>query len=173
MREAVEVIEQGIAGLRTIIADLRPAALDEIGLKPAIEALLERRREGQLQIDAHLELPDSRASAGILDPELETTVYRIVQEALTNIVKHARARVVHVMVIASAEEIVLEIRDDGVGFDVDASTEGFGLAGMRERVYLAGGSLEITSGEDGTVLRVVLPNGYASGAARDRTRGLV
>ena len=157
MREAVEVIEQGIAGLRTIIADLRPAALDEIGLKPAIEALLERRREGQLQIDAHLELPDSRASAGILDPELETTVYRLLQEALTNIVKHAQATSVRVTVRVTGGDVLVEIDDDGDGFDPSAQTSGFGLAGMNERVYLAGGTLDVESSQGGTTIRARLP----------------
>ncbi len=173
MRDAVSTIEQGIDGLRTIITDLRPAALDELGLKPAIEALLERRREADVQIAAQLELPEPRAGGGPLDPELETTVYRLVQESLTNIVKHAGAQLVDVKVIASDGMVTIEIRDDGVGFDVGAGTEGFGLAGMRERVYLSGGSLAIESGDQGTVLRAVLPARYRSGTTRGATRGLV
>jgi len=77
---------------------------------------------------------------------------------LTNVVKHARATNVRVTVIATAdEEVTIEVRDDGVGFGVQSPTTGFGLAGMRERVYLAGGTLELASGDDGTVLRARLP----------------
>ncbi len=173
IREAVSTIEQGIDGLRTIIADLRPAALDELGLSPAIEALLERRRNAELKIEAQLELPEPSAADRPLDPELETTVYRVVQESLTNIVKHARANSVEVKVIATGDLVTIEIRDNGVGFDLNASTEGFGLAGIRERVYLSGGSLELESGEHGTVLRAELPTRHRSGTTRDAMRGLV
>ena len=160
MREAVGSIEQGIDGLRAIISDLRPAALDEIGLKPAIEALLERRGKGELQIAHRLELPDSRGAGPTLEPELETTVYRLVQEALTNVVKHSGARTVRVDVNATGELITVEVRDNGAGFDVSSGTEGFGLAGMRERVYLSGGTLEIESSASGTRVRSVLPARY-------------
>ena len=162
MREAVEIIEQGIEGLRAIIVDLRPAALDEIGLKAAIEALLERRSDGTLRIEQQLELPDQRLGDRALDPELETTVYRLVQEALTNVVKHAHATNVRVDVGADDKRVTIDVLDNGTGFDVEHRAEGFGLAGMRERVYLSGGTLEIDSGPQGTRLRAVLPARYAS-----------
>lgn len=160
IREAVEGIEHGIAGLRGIISDLRPAALDEIGLKPALEALLEHRNEGPLEVRHRLRLPDPDVAERVLDPELETTVYRFVQEALTNIVKHARATTVKVDVSAGEDEVTIAVQDNGVGFDVGAHHDGFGLEGMRERVYLAGGSLEIESGDGGTRVRATLPARY-------------
>jgi signal transduction histidine kinase len=166
MREAVEEIEHGIEGLRAIIADLRPAALDEIGLKAALDALLERRGEGPIEIRHRLELPDSRGGGPALDPVLETTVYRLVQEALTNIVKHARASTVRVDVSFDGEQITIEIEDNGIGFDVEARTEGFGLAGMRERVYLSRGTLELDSGKRGTRLRATLPARQPTGEGR-------
>jgi len=162
IREAVEVTEQGIEGLRAIIVDLRPAALDEIGLKPAIEALLERRSDSSLVIEPQLDLPDQRLGERALDPELETTVYRLVQEALTNVVKHAHASVVGVAVTADAKRVTIDVQDNGTGFDVEHRSEGFGLAGMRERAYLTGGTLEIDSSKHGTRLRVTLPARYAS-----------
>ncbi len=90
MREAVEQIEREIANLRAIITELRPAALDELGLRTAIEALLHRHREqGEFQIDDELSLPGPSTGEGRLDEDLETAVYRLIQESLTNVAKHA------------------------------------------------------------------------------------
>jgi signal transduction histidine kinase len=158
MRQAVEQIEHEIANLRAIITELRPAALDELGLRTAIEALLDRHRdESGLRIDAELTLPGPSAGAERLDRDLETAVYRMVQEALTNVAKHARAERVRVAVGESDGELQLEIQDDGVGFDSQTSSEGFGLAGMRERAGLAGGTLSVDSSEQGTLVRACLP----------------
>jgi signal transduction histidine kinase len=158
MREAIEHIEQEISNLRAIVAELRPAALDELGLKTAIEALLERHHQ-QSGCDIHGEL---RLTAGgpreqCMDEELETTVFRIVQEALTNVAKHAGASAVRVTVCEADGELVIEVQDDGAGFDIAGARVGFGLTGMRERVSLAGGTFAITSGAQGTLLRASLP----------------
>jgi signal transduction histidine kinase len=154
---AIEEIETAIGNLRAIITDLRPAALDDLGLRVALNALLERRGRDDLEIASELILPDPRAGDTRLSPELETTVYRLVQEALTNVVKHAQASNVRVVVVASDGEVTVEVHDDGVGFTQDRPATGFGLAGMRERVFLAGGTLEVASGSDGTVVRARLP----------------
>jgi signal transduction histidine kinase len=156
MREAVAQITREIENLRAIIAELRPAALDELGLDAAIEALLERHREQSgFAVEADIAL--SRAPAR-LDAELEIAVYRLLQEALTNVAKHARASHVRVSIREDQGKLQLEVKDDGAGFDSEAvSTHGFGLAGMRERVSLAGGSLDIDSGEHGTLIRACLP----------------
>jgi signal transduction histidine kinase len=156
--EAIDHIEQEIDNLHAIISDLRPAALDELGLRPALEALLERRSEhGSLTIASRLVLPDPKAEEERFEPELESTVYRLVQEALTNIVKHSKARRVRVAVIASGRTVSVEVQDDGVGFSPDAAGPGFGLASMRERVILAGGTVTIKSGNTGTLVRALLP----------------
>jgi signal transduction histidine kinase len=167
IRQAVDDIELEIGNLRGIITDLRPSLLDDLGLIPAIESLLDRRRDAGLQITSDLELPDRGQAERVFAPELETTVYRLIQEALTNVVKHASAHTVRVLVRASDVELVVEIEDDGRGFDPEAKTEGFGLAGIRERVYLAGGRLEVRSGDDGTVVRAHLPARPASELAAD------
>jgi signal transduction histidine kinase len=155
LREGVGQVEREIENLRAIITDLRPAALDELGLVPAIEALLARVRtvEG-LTIESVLDLADDR---GRLAPELETTVYRLVQEALTNVAKHARADTVRVVVRTAGSRLEVEISDDGSGFERDAAVAGFGLAGMRERVELSGGELVIEPAPSGTTVRAVLP----------------
>jgi signal transduction histidine kinase len=156
--EAIGLIEQQIENLHAIISDLRPAALDVLGLRPALEALLERRSDqGTLTIASEFVLPGPMAGEERLDLEIESTVYRLVQEALTNIDKHANARNVRVAVTASGDAVTVEVQDDGVGFVPDAAGAGFGLTGMRERVFLAGGTLRIDSDQGGTQLRAELP----------------
>jgi signal transduction histidine kinase len=157
LRQAVEDIELEIGNLREIISDLRPSLLDDLGLGPAIEALLDRRSNGGLEIDRDLMLATGDGAEASLAPELETTVYRLVQEGLTNVVKHAAASTVRVSVSLAEDEVVVEVQDDGRGFDVSARAEGFGLAGMRERVSLAGGTLALESGDRGTLLHASLP----------------
>ncbi len=169
MREAVAHIEQEIENLRAIITELRPAALDELGLRTAIEGLLDRHREQSgIQVDGELVLPGPSAGEERLDADLETTVYRLVQEALTNVAKHARARRVRVAVGESAGELLVEVHDDGAGFDTDTDTggHGFGLAGMHERVSLADGTLTVDSDEHGTHVRARLPARHRGGAGR-------
>ena len=157
LSQAIEDIELEIENLRAIITDLRPSLLDDLGLLPAIKALVERRRENGLEIASELALPDPERGGEGLAPELETTVYRLVQEALTNVVKHARASTVRVSVGLADGELNVEVKDDGVGFDPSAQTAGFGVVGMNERVYLAGGTLELTSDPTGSLLRARLP----------------
>jgi two-component system, NarL family, sensor histidine kinase DevS len=154
VREAIEYIGTEIESLRTLITELRPAALDEIGLAPALDSLGQRLAavEG-LEVDVEVEV------GGRLDPEVETTVYRIVQEALTNIAKHARARCVRIQVVLDFDVVRVEVTDDGRGFDPDARVAGFGLVGMRERVALAHGQLDIESAAGRTVVRASLPVG--------------
>ena len=160
MRDAVERIEQEIGNLRSIITDLRPAALDELGLGTAIEGLLDRHRERHdLELEHELLLPGPGAGVQRYDEALEMAVYRLVQEALSNVVKHARASRVRVSVreVQADGMLVVEVQDDGAGFDTVGATQGFGLAGMRERVTLADGTLEVESGEEGTRLHARIP----------------
>jgi signal transduction histidine kinase len=158
VNEAIGQVEQEIENLHAIISDLRPASLDELGLRPALEALLERRRDhGGPAITAELELPGKADTDERLPAEIESTVYRLVQEGLTNVVRHARAERVRVTVSASETAVSIEIQDDGIGFSTQTRATGFGLEGMRERVYLVGGTLTFDSGDGGTLLRAELP----------------
>ena len=158
IRGAIEHIEQEIESLRGIITDLRPAALDELGLRSAIETLLERHREQDgVEITSELGVPGRSAGEDPLDEDLEMTVYRLVQEALTNVAKHALASRVRVAIGHADGALWLEVEDDGRGFDADTKTNGFGLAGMRERVALAGGTLEVSSPGGGTLVKASLP----------------
>ncbi|WP_027008469.1 GAF domain-containing sensor histidine kinase [Conexibacter woesei] len=164
--EAIEHIQQEIENLHAIITDLRPAALDQLGLRPALDALIESRgAHGAPSITAQLTLPGPGDGDDRLAPEVESTIYRLTQEALTNVVKHAHARAARVTVVAAEGTVVMEVRDDGAGFATDAAASGYGLANMRERVTLAGGTLAIESGPAGTLVRAELP-APARGAGR-------
>ena len=157
MREAVAHIEREIGNLRAIITELRPAALDELGLRTAIEALLDRHREQSgWNIESKLALP-RLVQEERLEEDLETTVYRLLQEALMNVAKHARASRVRVAVGESDGELLIEVQDDGDGFDAEIVSQGFGLAGMHERASLAGGTLDVRSDGRGTMLKARLP----------------
>ncbi len=141
--------------LRDLIAELRPAALDDLGLRPALETLAERQAAaGGFTVSAEIALaPGER-----LPRDTESTIYRVVQEALTNATKHAGATHVAVRVSGGSDEIEICVEDDGCGFDPARAGGGFGLTGMRERAMLAGGRLSIQS-EPGrrTAVTAVLP----------------
>jgi len=158
--DAVHQLEDAISNLRALITDLRPAALDELGVKAAIEALAERSAGRDIQVDASIELHFEQGTQPVrLTEEVETALYRIVQEALTNAVKHGRAKRAVVEVREQATAVELLVRDDGRGFDTRAQSDGFGLLGMRERTALLGGELDIRSCPGGgTTVTARLPN---------------
>jgi signal transduction histidine kinase len=139
--DAVEDTGRDIDELRALITELRPATLDQLGLRAALEDLAERVSSGAgIVLSADLSIAAER-----LDPELETAVYRIVQEALTNVAKHAAAGSVILQVAQSDDRLDVLVSDDGEGFEPDAGHVGFGLTGMHERVELVGGELQIES----------------------------
>src|SRR5437764_14869282 len=92
-----------------------------------------------------------------LDPELETVVYRVVQEALTNAARHANPDAVAVRLSQRDGEVRVSVTDDGGGFDPSRPTDGFGLVGMRERLALVGGQFELSSAPGGTTVAISLP----------------
>ncbi len=155
----VDELTVEIEKLRALITELRPAALDELGLEPALEALAKRAEaiEG-LSATLHYSVGDRSAREQRLGAELESTIYRLVQEALTNVAKHAGATTVEIEVRAENGTIGVTVADDGAGFDPEHPTSGFGLVGMRERVALASGTLEVESrAGEGTRLRAQFP----------------
>jgi signal transduction histidine kinase len=161
---AIEQLGEEITNLRALITELRPAALDELGLRPALEALIDRARTMHgLAIDATLELEPERGTRQAHDrparlhPEIETAIYRVIQESLNNAARHARAERVQVVVLRRGEEILLTIRDDGHGFDLQTPSAGFGLTSMRERISLVGGQIEIASSPTGTTIAAIVP----------------
>jgi signal transduction histidine kinase len=176
VRGVRDEISLEIQKLRTLITELRPATLDELGLSPAVESLTrDVAATSGLSIDLAIDV-EADGPGGRLAADLETTVYRIVQEALTNIVKHADARRVAIEILSSDGELRIKVRDDGVGIDEDVLERraGFGVTGMRERVQLAGGTLELRSAEPGgTTLKARLPlpalGTHGPGASRATT----
>jgi signal transduction histidine kinase len=160
--QAIDLVTGGIANLRALIADLRPAALDDIGTGAALSGLVERVRATSglpIELTVDLAFEAGRAAARHV-PELEETIYRIVQEALANAIKHADARRVWIEVREAGGSVAIVVGDDGQGFDQDVAATGFGLVGMRERTMLVNGTLEVRSAAGtGTILEISLPVG--------------
>jgi signal transduction histidine kinase len=158
--DAVDQLATAVADLRAIITDLRPAALDELGLDPALRALVERL-QGQTDLDVRVEidLALERGEASTrLTPELEAAAYRVAQEALGNVIKHAHARTATVTLVERDGTLDLRVTDDGTGFDPSGRHAGFGLLGMAERVELTGGALEFDSRAGrGTTVHATFP----------------
>ena len=154
--DAFEQTRREIVNLRSLIAELRPAALDELGLDAAIATLSERSAAAAgFRVETRVELRNGGTAR--LERETETTVYRVVQEALSNAARHSGGSLVRVEVAEQVGTVDVSVADNGHGFDPAAATSGFGLRGMRERVQLAGGSMTIDSSPDGCVVRARLP----------------
>lgn len=165
--ESRRVVDRAIEQVRSLSLDLRPASLDLLGLEPALRGYLARQA-------AHAGLAlafTSSLGAERLPPAMETVCFRVVQEAATNVLRHARATRLEVDLSRTAEEVRVTIRDDGAGFDVAAARErvlrgeGFGLVGMRERVQLFGGRIDVESAPGGgTTIEVHVPVAGAPGS---------
>lgn len=167
MDEAVSQIDHEIENLRAIISDLRPAALDQLGLQGAIEVLLDHHGERSgIKVEREFALDAAVDAKGRLAPDLEGGAYRLVQEAMTNVARHASADGVKVSLSTGLGALRIVIEDDGDGFDPLIRQDGFGLVGMKERVDLAGGTLDISSSSDGTVVTASLPLLAAPDATR-------
>jgi signal transduction histidine kinase len=179
LEAAVDSVLEGLGteidGLRHLITELRPAALDDLGLAAALEALARRAQAiDGLEVRTEIELDgaaDAANGAGPsdghrLDAELESTIYRIVQEALTNVSRHARASQAVVRVTERDGLVSASVTDDGrgmpdaerLGLRGDGLEGGFGTGGMRERAELVGGELEFQpAAGGGTVVRLTVP----------------
>lgn len=154
--QAIERIDATIIEMRRLISDLRPATLDELGVGPALASLVDRiQGSWNLEVDLQIGLPEGED--GRLVPQLEDTIYRLVQESLNNAVRHGHARRAIVELIEQDGEISVRVTDDGSGFDPGRPGGGFGLIGMRERVGLSGGRLEIRSDAGGSTISATLP----------------
>jgi signal transduction histidine kinase len=144
LREILVLAAELLARTRQLTLQLRPQLLDDLGLKPALEWHLQLfERQTGIAVAGEFSLPPGR-----LPTELETTIFRVVQEALTNVARHSGAKTGNVTVMGTGTHILVEITDRGRGFDEAhgrATHDSLGLAGMAERVQLAGGTVEIFS----------------------------
>ena len=139
-RDTIEQLKDQIDELNRLINDLRPASLEHLGLVGALEALAEESSaRGELSVETEIEIGEK------LGPEEERVVYRLVQEALNNVLKHASAGSAGVSVRLVDRQVEIAVRDDGRGFDPDSVAAGRGLLGMRERIELLGGEIEVRS----------------------------
>ena len=159
LAEALMIVGRSLEQVRGMMLDLRPPALEELGLAAVLESHLAQQAEAA-GWNAHF---DASALAGRLRPELENACYRVAQEALTNVMRHAGARQVWVVLGLNGGQVELSVRDDGAGFDVAAASDGslaqsFGLTGMHERARQMGGRLSIRSAPGcGTEVRASFP----------------
>lgn len=169
--DALGELDTEIGNLRSIIADVRPAALDELGAQAALEALTDRIRSRGVDVELEVDLDYEAGRAPTRhDEELETAIYRIVQECMTNAVKHAEASLVSVVVSETGGHVTIRVGDDGRGFELAASTQGFGLRGIRERVEALGGTLRLASTPGaGTTVTARLPARRRAGAKTTST----
>ena len=143
VRQAQQHIADEMEKLRGLISELRPAALDELGLEASLRDLAERiELVYGLQVETRIELAQSERRPA---SEIETAAYRLVQECLTNAARHADATLVVVDVIRDNGSMRIRVSDNGRGFDPARESAGFGLSGMRERVDLLAGELQISS----------------------------
>ncbi len=150
-----ELVVSTLRSVRGLAVELRPTALDDFGLVPALERLADTFREKTgVEVAIEAQLGEAR-----LEPSLETTLYRLVQEALTNVLKHADARHVSISLVRKDGSVSAVVEDDGRGFSPETPRrEALGLVGMRERVGLVGGRISIESAPGaGTTLAVEVP----------------
>ena len=163
---AIEHVDRGIRNLQGLITELRPSTLDELGVGPAIESLARRtsdRFEVEVRADVDLAGVDEAGPAR-LDPDLEATIYRLVQEATNNAVKHASPNRISITVSRGEDGLEVVVVDDGSGFDPATAERSFGLVGMAERVSLARGRLEIESAPGrGTEVHASIPLSKSGG----------
>ncbi len=179
VEDVLEGLGREIDGLRHLITELRPAALDDLGLEAALQALARRAQAiDGLDVTIEIDLPEAGAPSGEpagaeaghgnrrLDAELESTIYRVVQEALTNVSRHAEATRAVVNISERAGVVHASVTDDGKGLPDagrlgprgDGLEGGFGMSGMRERAELVGGELELTPAPGkGTVMHLAVP----------------
>jgi two-component system sensor histidine kinase UhpB len=158
LQEVGAILDQVEKQLRRLSHELRPTILDDLGLVPALQFLAEgisKRAELAIQIRSSLK--------GRYAPNVETALYRIIQEALTNVTKHARAKNVEIQLGVVAKHLRCLVHDDGVGFDAPSvlsckERSGLGLVGIRERLNAVGGTVQIDSAVGrGTELLVKIP----------------
>jgi PAS domain S-box-containing protein len=168
LTRVLQLVQQTVGEARYVIADLRPTALDDFGLAAAVRLQVEKISNQGSQVDYEEELGDER-----LPPEVETALFRVVQEALTNVHKHAPSARVRITLRRLNDTVRLQVRDWGPGFEPEKITDGggpgerLGLSSMRERMAVLGGHLEVHSRPgEGTEVVAEIPSVQIDGKGR-------
>lgn len=160
IEENITIVDRLFQRINDLSLNLRPTILDDLGLFPALRWYVNRLEQSANFNIRFIAAPSDHA----IPTDIETACFRVAQEALTNVARHANARCVTVELIHNEEELKLTVSDDGIGFDLKSARErarlgeSFGLLGMQERVILAGGTIEIKSmPARGTEVRACFP----------------
>ena len=153
------IAEQALTDLRKLIYELRPEVLDQLGLVPALRSYVKNRLESEnIEVRFSFDKLEDR-----LPTEVEVTLFRVIQEAVTNILRHSSASIVELQIVVKSSAVIASIRDNGQGFDVKSTldnTESWGLRGIQERVAIARGTISISSTKgEGTFLQIKIPLG--------------
>jgi signal transduction histidine kinase len=156
--ERLQLLEEGartaLAETRALVASTAPPSLESGGIGASLERLGTRyERETSIAVTVRADIGE------LVDRDLEVVLLRCAQEGLANVRKHSRASAASITLTAEPGELRLQITDNGAGFDPEARSSGYGLSGMRERLALVGGTLDVASGADGTSLLIILPAG--------------
>jgi two-component system sensor histidine kinase UhpB len=169
--ECVDTVQHTLERVRQLSLSLRPPQLDDLGLAAALRSHLDRQAR-VAAIQAHFETEEAPHE---LPPDIETACFRVAQEAINNVLRHARARNLWVRLFTAGGRLAISVRDDGRGFDLEEVRErsanggSLGLIGMEERMALAGGSFELRSAPgQGTILLATFP---LAAPARERALG--
>jgi signal transduction histidine kinase len=168
LSETARLVNTTVESVQRIAAELRPAILDDLGLVAALESQVQQFRRAT-GITCRLDVLLDDEGKG-LTREQATALFRIVQEALTNVSRHARASLVNIILEQRDRDLALEVRDNGEGISPDAIARpgALGVLGMRERAALVGGSVDISGrAGKGTVLTVLIPVGSSHGQDSD------
>jgi signal transduction histidine kinase len=158
MKTMSELLNEAIENVRQIASELRPGILDDLGLAAAVEWLAERVQERHGIVCTTVVDPEDL----LLDPDRSTTIFRILQESLANIVRHSGASKAEISLHQTEDRIILKVKDNGIGLDPETGKPkkgGLGLVGMRERARLFDGIFEVTSKPGlGTTITVQIPS---------------
>jgi signal transduction histidine kinase len=156
LQDSQALVDATLASIENLMTELRPPLLDEHGLGAALSAFAE---EFAQRAGVRVEVQGALEAARGLKPEAAIALYRIAQEALSNVAKHAAARTVEILLERQEREMAMSISDDGRGFDPAAAGRGrWGMSAMRERAEAAGGRLAVSSAPgEGATVRIVVP----------------
>ncbi|MGJ8619162.1 MAG: sensor histidine kinase [Methylophilaceae bacterium] len=159
VQKIIETADHSYQAARRMMHSLRPVALDELGLAAALEHLVETWSSTQISTDNQtIYLININDNIDQFDEQINIGIFRIVQESLTNIAKHAKASVAEINIICSDSSLELRVKDDGVGFNTAMPNKGYGLMGIADRAEALGGTLRINSSNVGSELIVSIKN---------------